>query len=85
MARRDAYRIGARGGALVALEVIGAVGAATGLVALLDEVAPVTGLSALYLLAVMFIAIRRGQLAALVPAVLGVTTLNFFFIEPGIG
>jgi two-component system sensor histidine kinase KdpD len=73
----DARRI-----ATAALEVIVAVAVATGLVALLDEVAPVTGLGVIYLLAVMFIAIRRGQVAALLTAVLSVTTLNFFFIEP---
>ena len=73
----DAQRI-----ATAAVEVIVAVAVATGLVALLDEVAPVTGLGVIYLLAVMFIAIRRGQVAALVTAVLSVTTLNFFFIEP---
>jgi two-component system sensor histidine kinase KdpD len=58
------------------------VGIATGLVALLDPVAPVTGLGVLYLLAVMFIAIRRGMAAALATAVFGVLALNFFFIEP---
>src|SRR5437763_10160018 len=67
---------------ITTLEVIAAVAVATGLVALLDEVAPVTGLGVLYLLAVLFVAIRRGQVAALVTAVLSVTALNFFFIEP---
>lgn len=68
--------------ALGALEMLGAVGVATGLVALLQEVAPPTGLGVLYLLAVLFVAIRRGQVAALITAVLSVTTLNFLFIEP---
>jgi two-component system sensor histidine kinase KdpD len=68
--------------ALATLETLGAVGVATGLVALLDEVAPATGLGVLYLLAVLFVAIRHGQVAALITAVLGVTTLNFLFIEP---
>jgi two-component system, OmpR family, sensor histidine kinase KdpD len=68
--------------AIAALEVIAAVAAATGLVALLDEVAPVTGLGVLYILAVLFVAIRRGLVAALFTAVLSVTALNFFFIEP---
>ena len=71
-----------RGAAMAALDTIAAVGVATGLVALLDEVAPVAGLGVIYLLAVLFIAIRRGQVAALITAVLSVTTLNFFFIEP---
>jgi two-component system, OmpR family, sensor histidine kinase KdpD len=68
--------------ALATLETLGAVGVATGLVALLDEVAPVTGLGVLYLLAVLFVAVRRGQVAALITAVLSVVTLNFLFIEP---
>ena len=82
MARQDPYPTGARQIGIAALEVVGAVGAATGLVALLDEVAPVTGLGVLYLLAVMFVAIRRGQIAALITALLSVAALNFFFIEP---
>ena len=68
--------------AMTALQTIGAVGVATGVVALLDEVAPVAGLGVIYLLAVLFVAIRLGQVAALSTAVLSVTTLNFFFIEP---
>lgn len=75
--RIDAPRIG-----VGATEVVGSVAIATALVALLDEVAPVTGLGVLYLLAVLFVAIRRGQVAAIATAVLSVTALNFFFIEP---
>ena len=82
MAHHDAHRIPARKVGVAALEAVGALGLATGLVALLDEVAPVTGLGVLYLLAVMFIAIRRGQIAAVLTAVVGGTMLNFFFIEP---
>jgi two-component system, OmpR family, sensor histidine kinase KdpD len=82
MARQNGHRGGTRQIGIAALEVIGAVGAATGVVALLDEVAPVTGLGVLYVLAVMFVAVRRGQIAALVTALLSVTVLNFFFIEP---
>ena len=66
MATEARHQIDARRIAIAALEVVGAVGAATGLVALLDEVAPVTGLGVIYLLAVLFVAIRRGQVAALV-------------------
>ena len=68
--------------AVAAVEIVVAVAAATGLVAALDEVAPVTGLGVLYLLAVLLMAVRRGQLAAIATAILGVTALNFFFIEP---
>ena len=75
--RIDAARI-----AVDTTEIIGSVVIATGLVALLDEVAPVTGLGVVYLLAVLFIAIRRGQIAAIATAILSVTALNFLFIEP---
>ncbi len=67
---------------LAAFDVLVALAAATGLVALLDPHAPITGLGSLYLLAVLFVAVRRGQLAALVTAALSVLTLNFFFIKP---
>jgi len=68
--------------AATALEVLASVAAATGLIALLDEAAPITGLGVVYMLAVLSIAIRRGELAALATAVLSVLALNFFFIEP---
>src|SRR5438093_8706357 len=65
-----------------AAEVLVGVAAAMGLVALLDELAPITGLSVVPLLAVVALAMRRGQVAALAAAVLSVLALNFFFIEP---
>src|SRR5262249_48600682 len=40
------------------------------------------GLGSIYLIAVLAVAIRRGQVPALVAAVLGVLTLNYFFIKP---
>jgi len=64
------------------VEIAAAVAAATALVALLESVAPIAGLGVLYLLAVLFVAIRRGGIPALVTAVASVLTLNFFFIEP---
>ncbi|HEY7151013.1 MAG TPA: ATP-binding protein [Solirubrobacterales bacterium] len=82
MRREDGHRSGARPIVIAALEGFGAVGAATVAVAALDEVAPVTGLGVLYVLAVMFVAVRRGQVAALVTALVSVAALNFFFIEP---
>ena len=75
--RIDAARIAA-----VTAEILASVAIVTGVVALLDEVAPVTGLGVLYLLAVLFIAVRRGQVAALATAVVSVLALNFFFIAP---
>src|SRR5207237_543561 len=68
--------------AATAAEVVLAVAAATGAVAALDTIAPITGLGVIYLLAVLFVAIRRGDVAALVTALLSVLTLNYFFIEP---
>src|SRR3954465_14020173 len=68
--------------ARTAAEVVAGVAAATGLVAVLDTFAPITGLSVVPLLVVLALAIRRGQGAALAAAVLSVLALNFFFIEP---
>jgi two-component system, OmpR family, sensor histidine kinase KdpD len=65
-----------------ALEVLFWVAIATGLVALLDKHAPVTALGSIYLLAVLAVAVRRGQLAAMAAAALGVVALNFFFVQP---
>src|SRR3989442_6161060 len=67
---------------LAAGEIAGPVAVESGLVWALDLVAPIAGLTVLYLLAVLFIAIRRGWVAALVTAVLSVGAMNFFFIEP---
>ena len=68
--------------AATTLEVVLAVAVATGAVAALDTIAPTAGLGVIYLLAVLFVAIRRGELAALATALLSVLTLNYFFIEP---
>jgi two-component system sensor histidine kinase KdpD len=68
--------------AATTLETLAWVGLATALVALLDSVAEPAGLGSLYLTAVLAVAIRRGQVAALAAAVIGVLILNFFFIEP---
>src|SRR5215211_6904921 len=68
--------------AVTTLETLVWVGLATALVALLDSVAEPAGLGSLYLIAVLAVAIRRGQVAALAAAVLGVLILNFFFIKP---
>ena len=71
-----------RGIATSAAEVFVWVALATGLVAVLDKHAPVTALGSIYLLAVLAVAVRRGQLAATVAAAAGVVALNFFFVEP---
>ena len=66
----------------VAVEVLLAVGVASGAVAALQSAAPPAGLGVVYLLAVLEVAVRRGQRAALVAALLGVLVLNYFFIAP---
>ena len=71
-----------RGIFAAAAEVLAAVGVATGVVALLKPLAPAPGLGAIYLLAVLLIAIRRGLWAALAASVLSVLLLNYFFFEP---
>ena len=63
-------------------DILGAVLVATGAVAVLDYFTSAAGLGVVYLLAVLFVAIRRGEVAALVAAVLSALCLNFFFIEP---
>lgn len=68
--------------AAATLETLAWVGLATALVALLDSVATPAGLGSLYLIAVLAVAIRRGQVAALAAAVVGVLILNYFFIQP---
>jgi two-component system, OmpR family, sensor histidine kinase KdpD len=80
--RRDVERATLRGTALVGLEIVVAVAAATGGVAALQSSTPVEGLAILYLLAVLAVAIRRGQLPALITAVLGVLTFNYFYLPP---
>ncbi len=64
------------------IEVIVAVGLATACIAALHSSAPAEDLGVLYLLAVLVIAIRHGQLAALATALLGIVTLNYLYITP---
>jgi two-component system, OmpR family, sensor histidine kinase KdpD len=72
----------ARAAVTGAAEILIAVGAATASVAALQSTAPAAGLGVIYLLAVLAIAIRRGELHALVTAVLSMLTLNYLFIAP---
>jgi two-component system, OmpR family, sensor histidine kinase KdpD len=71
-----------RVGALVALEIVAVVAAASGGVAALQSSTGVEGLAILYLLAVLTVAIRHGQLPALITAVLSSLTFNYFFLPP---
>jgi two-component system sensor histidine kinase KdpD len=63
-------------------ESVIAVAVATGAVAMLDSIATATSLGVVYVLAVMFVAIRRGEIPALASAALSVLVFNFFFIAP---
>lgn len=78
--RRDGG--GARTVALTIAEMCLAIGLCTAAVALLQSAAPAAGLGVIYLLAVLAIAIRRGEVAALITAVLSMLTLNYLFIPP---
>ncbi len=65
-----------------AVEVVVAVALATAAIAALQSAAPPAGLGIVYLLAVLAVAIRRGQFPALITAILGVLTLNYLYITP---
>jgi two-component system, OmpR family, sensor histidine kinase KdpD len=67
---------------VAATEILVALAVATGVVAALQSTAPAAGLGVIYLLAVLAIAIRRGELEALLTAVLGIFLLNYLFITP---
>ncbi|HSC04714.1 MAG TPA: DUF4118 domain-containing protein [Solirubrobacteraceae bacterium] len=67
---------------MIGLEIVLSVAIATGGVAVLQSSTPVNGLAILYLLAVLAVAVRHGQVPALITAVLGVLTLNYFFLPP---
>src|SRR5436190_2000331 len=75
-------RAALRGSGGAVADGLGSVILATAIVALLESFTTATGLGVVYLLAVLFVAIRRSGMAALATAVLSVLTLNFFFIEP---
>jgi len=68
--------------AATAVEVVLAVGISSAIVAALKGVAPVAGLDGIYLLAVLAIAVRRGQMAAVAAALASALVFNFFFLEP---
>jgi two-component system, OmpR family, sensor histidine kinase KdpD len=65
-----------------AVEVVAAIAIATGAIALLQSTAPAAGLGIVYLLAVLTLAIRRGEIPALITSILSVLTLNYLFITP---
>jgi two-component system sensor histidine kinase KdpD len=68
--------------ASVVAEIAGAVALAALLVALLEHVTSATSLGVVFALAVMFVAIRHGEVPAIATAFVSVLVLNFFFIEP---
>jgi two-component system sensor histidine kinase KdpD len=68
--------------ALDTIHVVVSITAASLLIALLDPIAPIAGLTSIYLLAVLFVAIRRGLGAAVATALLAALVFNFFFLRP---
>ncbi len=82
MTLRPRHGTGMRGVLQAVGEVVIAIGLATAAVALLQSVAPASGLGVIYLLAVLAVAIRQGEIAALITAVLSMLTLNYLFIPP---
>jgi two-component system sensor histidine kinase KdpD len=68
--------------AAVAAEIVVAIAIAPGVIAALQSTAPAVGLGIVYLLAVLAIAIRRGEIPALITSVLSVLTLNYLFVTP---
>jgi two-component system sensor histidine kinase KdpD len=81
-AHRPPGRPSARELGATARDVILATALATVAIAALQSTAPAEGLGVLYLLSVLAVAIRRGQVAALVTAVLSMLVLNYLFITP---
>jgi two-component system, OmpR family, sensor histidine kinase KdpD len=71
-----------RSAAVAVFEIVVSVGLATAAIAALQGTAPAAGLGIVYLLAVLAVAIRRGELPALVTSFLSVLTLNYLFITP---
>src|SRR6478609_1849935 len=71
-----------KGSLAAAAECLAAVAVATGAVALLESVASATSLGVVYVLALMWVAVRRGELPALATAALSVLALHFCFIAP---
>jgi two-component system, OmpR family, sensor histidine kinase KdpD len=67
---------------LAAVEAVVAVGVASLAVAVLETAATVDALAVVYLPAILFVAVRRGQWAAVGAAALAVVAFNFFFVEP---
>src|SRR5437660_10245055 len=64
------------------VEIVAVVAIASGVVAALQSTTQPAGLGAIYLLAVLEVAIRRGEVPALATALLSFLVLNFFFITP---
>lgn len=67
---------------LAILEAVVATAVASLAVAALETVADPVGLGVVYLLAVVFIAVRRGEMPAMATALFSVLVFNFLFIEP---
>jgi two-component system sensor histidine kinase KdpD len=65
-----------------AFEALAAIAVATAAVAVLNGLTSADNLRVIYLLAVLFVTIRRDETAAIATAIGSVLALNFFFVEP---
>ncbi|HEY1596798.1 MAG TPA: ATP-binding protein [Thermoleophilaceae bacterium] len=68
--------------AMSAFDAVAAIAVATAAVAALDGLTSAANLRVIYLLAVLFVTIRRDEATAIATAVGSVLALNYFFIEP---
>jgi two-component system sensor histidine kinase KdpD len=82
VAAHRAVQTPARRAALSALDALLAIAIATLAVAVLDGLTSAENLRVIYLLAVLWVTIRRDETAAVATAIGSVLALNFFFIEP---
>ena len=71
-----------RSAAIATIEIVVAISLATAAIAALQSTAPAAGLGIVYLLAVLTVAIRRGEVPALIASIFSVLTLNYLFIVP---
>lgn len=77
-----AVRTPAQRVAISVLDALGAIAVATLAVAALEGLTSAANLRVIYLLAVLFVTIRRDEATAIATAIGSVLALNFFFVEP---
>jgi hypothetical protein len=82
VAARRAVQTPAGRAAASAFEALAAIAVATAAVVVLNGLTSADNLRVIYLLAVLFVTIRRDETAAIATAIGSVLALNFFFVEP---